>query len=44
MAAGFGRDLGIDLVRGSVAAFEDVVLVVEFSKAFGQGHWCPCRC
>jgi hypothetical protein len=39
-AAGFGGDLGIDLVHGSVAVFEDVVLVVEFSEAarLGAGH------
>lgn len=37
-AAGFGRDLGIDLVHGSVAVFEDVVLVVEFSEALGQSQ------
>ncbi|WP_328673968.1 hypothetical protein [Streptomyces sp. NBC_00328] len=35
-AAGLGRDLGIDLVQGFVAVFEDVVLVVEFSEALGQ--------
>ncbi|MEU0374265.1 recombinase family protein [Streptomyces sp. NPDC006283] len=34
-AAGFGCDLGIDLVHGS-AVFEDVVLVVEFGEALGQ--------
>lgn len=37
-AAGFGGDLGIDLVHGSVAVFENVVLVVEFSEALGQGQ------
>lgn len=37
-AAGFGGDLGIDLNHGSVAVFEDVVLVVEFSEALGQGQ------
>ncbi|MFF8840291.1 hypothetical protein [Streptomyces sp. NPDC015130] len=31
-------DLGIDLVQGSVPVFEDVVLVVEFSEALGQGQ------
>lgn len=35
-AAGFGRDLGIDLVHGSVAVFEDVVLVVEFGEPLSQ--------
>lgn len=38
-AAGFGGDLGIDLVHGSVAVFDDVVLVVEFSEAIGQGQF-----
>ncbi|MGW7199536.1 hypothetical protein [Streptomyces chryseus] len=37
-AAGFGGDLGIDLVHGSVAVYEDVVLVVEFSEVLGQGQ------
>ncbi|MFD9293326.1 hypothetical protein ACFWBV_34780 [Streptomyces sp. NPDC060030] len=37
-AAGFDGDLGIDLVHGSVAVFEDVVLVVEFGEALGQGQ------
>lgn len=37
-AAGFGRDLGIDLVHGPVAVFEDVVLVVEFSEPPRQGQ------
>ncbi|MEU6662044.1 hypothetical protein [Streptomyces sp. NPDC046821] len=36
--AGFGRDLGIDLVHGSVAVFEDVVLIVEFGEPLGQGQ------
>ncbi|MFJ9822541.1 hypothetical protein ACIRU3_46555 [Streptomyces sp. NPDC101151] len=35
-AAGFGRDLGIDLVHGSVAVFEDVVLIVEFGEPLSQ--------
>ncbi|SEP05037.1 hypothetical protein SAMN05216267_10809 [Actinacidiphila rubida] len=35
-AAGFGRDLGIDLAYGSVAVFEDVVLVVEFGEPLSQ--------
>lgn len=35
-AAGFGRDLGIDLVHGSVAVFEDVVLIVEFGVPLSQ--------
>lgn len=38
-AAGFCRDFGIDLVHGSVSVFEDVVLVVEFSEALGQGQF-----
>ncbi|MFD4377669.1 hypothetical protein [Streptomyces sp. NPDC058486] len=37
-AAGFRGDLGIHLVHGPVAVFEDVVLVVEFSEALGQGQ------
>ncbi len=37
-AAGFGPDLGIDLVHCSVAVFEDVVLVVEFGEALSQGQ------
>ncbi len=37
-AAGFGGDLGIDLIHGSVAVVEDVVLVVEFSETLGQGQ------
>ncbi|MEU2395736.1 hypothetical protein [Streptomyces sp. NPDC007369] len=37
-AAGFGRDLGINLVHGSVAVFEDGVLVIELSKSFCQGQ------
>lgn len=38
-AAGLGRDLGIDLVHGSVAAFENVVLVVQLGKPFRQGQF-----
>ena len=37
-AAGFGRDLGIDLCRCSVAVFEDVVLVIEFGEPLCQGQ------
>ncbi|MFE5392966.1 hypothetical protein ACFQ9U_00180 [Streptomyces sp. NPDC056568] len=37
-AAGFGRDLGIDLVDGAAAKFEDGVFVVEFGKPFRQGQ------
>jgi hypothetical protein len=40
-AAGFGSDLGIDLKHGPVAVFEDVVLVVEFGEALGQGQLMP---
>lgn len=38
-AAGLGRDLGIDLVHGSVAVFENAVLVVELGKPFCQGKF-----
>ncbi|OKJ21220.1 hypothetical protein AMK23_31630 [Streptomyces sp. CB02130] len=38
-AAGLGRDLGVDLVHGSVAVFENVVLVVELGKPFRQGQF-----
>ncbi|MFD7613069.1 hypothetical protein [Streptomyces sp. NPDC059828] len=34
----FGRDLGIDLVHGSVAVLEDVVRVVEFGQPLSQGQ------
>ncbi|KMO93508.1 hypothetical protein ACS04_35135 [Streptomyces roseus] len=37
-AAGFGGDLGVDLVHGSVAVFEDVVLVIEFGEPLSQGQ------
>ncbi len=37
-AACFGRDLGIDLVHGSVTVFEDVVLIVEFSELLSEGQ------
>lgn len=37
-AAHFGRDLGADLVRRSVAVIEDVVLVVEFGEPLSQGQ------
>jgi len=37
-AAGFGCDLGMDLVHGCVAVFEDVVLVVEFGEPLSQGQ------
>ncbi|WP_406345002.1 hypothetical protein [Streptomyces sp. NBC_01578] len=35
-AAGFGRDLGIDVVHSSVAVFEDVVVVIEFGEPLSQ--------
>ncbi|WP_406321597.1 hypothetical protein [Streptomyces sp. NBC_01637] len=35
-AAGFGRDLGIDLVHSSVAVFEDVVVVIEYGEPLSQ--------
>lgn len=38
-AAGLGRDLGVDLVHGSVTVFENVVLVVELGKPFRQGQF-----
>lgn len=38
-AAGFGPDLGIDLVHRSVAVFEDVVLVIEFGEPLSQGQF-----
>ncbi len=33
---GFGRDIGVDLRRCSVAVFEGVGLVIEFREPFGQ--------
>lgn len=38
-AVGFGRDLGIDLVRTSVVIVEDVVLVIEFGEPLRQGQF-----
>ncbi|MFJ8467373.1 hypothetical protein [Streptomyces swartbergensis] len=38
-AAGFGRDLGIDLVHSFVAIVEDVVLVIEFGEPLSQGQF-----
>jgi hypothetical protein len=34
----FGRDIGVDLCRCSVAVFEDVVLVVQVGE-FGFVHY-----
>ncbi|CAM5569201.1 hypothetical protein SVIOM74S_05232 [Streptomyces violarus] len=38
-AAGFGRDLGIDLVHSRVVVFEDVVLVIEFGEPLSEGQF-----
>lgn len=35
---GFARDLGIELGRRPVPVLDAVVLVIEFSKALGQGQ------
>jgi hypothetical protein len=40
-AAGFGRDLGIDLVHSFVAVFEGVVLVIEFGEPLSEGQFMP---
>jgi hypothetical protein len=37
----FGRDIGVDLCRCSVAVFEDVVVVVQFGKSLGQRQLVP---
>lgn len=40
-AAGFRRDLGIDLSYCSVAVFEHAVLVIELSEPLSQGQLVP---
>jgi hypothetical protein len=40
-AKSFGRDIGGDLCRCSVAVFEDVVLVVQVGEPFNQGQLVP---
>lgn len=37
----FGRDIGVDLRRCSVAVFENVVLVVQVGESFDQGELVP---
>ncbi len=40
-AKSFGRDLGVDLCRCSVAVFEDVVVVVQVGESLGQRQLVP---
>jgi hypothetical protein len=40
-AKSFGRDIGVDLCRCSVAVFENVVVVVQFGESLGQGQLVP---
>ncbi len=40
-AKSFGRDIGVDLCRCSVAVFEDVVVVVQFGESLGQRQLVP---
>ncbi|KOT90008.1 hypothetical protein ADK86_27450 [Streptomyces sp. NRRL F-5755] len=37
----FGRDIGVDLCRCSIAVFENVVLVVQLGESFRQGQLVP---